>query len=367
MKKKVFHIISRFDVGGAERVAMNIAAGGDDVTEHHIVELFRAQSPFTDAIIAELSEKGIHYHRSSLPVLFHWHYLAERIIACLFPLRMLYLWLRYRPDVIHTHTEMPDMAVWLSLRLMPWIRVRLVRTIHNTVLWSGMGIIGPRVERFMQQHYANVAISPNVQESYYDHYGERPEIIYNGVAPVPQQHYEGIVPGKVNVCFAGRFEHQKGIDVLCDIIRSMADDKRYHFHVFGSGSQQRIVDQQLHGLQDVTVCPPLQNIAAYMSSFDYLLMPSRHEGLSILAIEASMNGLPLLVNRIAGLIDVLPTDWQLSVADNNLDEWLHLFRDILPSSDHTAAVVAAHHFALSHFSLQQMQKQYTQMYLTLNH
>ncbi len=362
MKKKVFHIVARFNVGGSERVAMNIAAGGDGASEQHIVELYRANSQFTTAIIDELKRSGIRYHRSWLPVLFHWHYLVERIIACLFPLRMLWLWLRYRPDIIHSHTEMPDMAVWLSLRLMPWMRVRLVRTIHNTVLWTGMEIIGPKVERFMQQHRANVAISPNVQQTYYENYGERPEIIYNGVAPVPQQHYEGIVAGKINVCFAGRFEHQKGIDVLCRIICSLSDDDRYHFHVFGSGRLQNMVDQQLANLANATVRPPLHGISAYMSSFDYLLMPSRHEGLSILAIEASMNGLPLIINHCAGLTDTLPADWPLAVNDNDINQWQHIFRNVLPTIDRQRLVREARAFATEHFSVQQMQCQYNAIY-----
>ena len=37
--KRVFHIISHFDMGGAERVAVNIAKSGNPDIEYHIVEL----------------------------------------------------------------------------------------------------------------------------------------------------------------------------------------------------------------------------------------------------------------------------------------------------------------------------------------
>ena len=37
--KTVFHIISRLDVGGAERVAINIAMSEHRDYRHHIVEL----------------------------------------------------------------------------------------------------------------------------------------------------------------------------------------------------------------------------------------------------------------------------------------------------------------------------------------
>ena len=52
--KKVFHIISHFDVGGAERVAVNIAKSKTADMEYHVVELVRARSLFTRVFIREL-------------------------------------------------------------------------------------------------------------------------------------------------------------------------------------------------------------------------------------------------------------------------------------------------------------------------
>ena len=359
---EIFHIISHIDLGGAERVAVSIAKSQTDGYIHHIVEVQRGRGGYTQEMLAELRQAGIRVHRSWLPVVWHWHYLVERIISCLFPLRMLWLWLRYRPDVVHTHTEMPDMAVWLSLRLFPFINVKVVRTIHNTRLWTGMTWIGPRVENFMQRRNANVAISEGVCKAYMKQYGGvAPTIIYNGVAPVEQKSYLGIVPGKTNILFAGRFEEQKGIATLCEIVKALKDDDRYFFHIFGAGTQQSLVDG-ISSLSNVAVHPPLPNVSTVMASFDYLIMPSLHEGLSILAIEASMNGLPLMVNRCMGLIDTLPSDWSLAVDGNDLDQWLHLFRDILPRTNRQACIKSAMAYATEHFSIEKMQREYTKVY-----
>ena len=358
--KRVFHIISRFDVGGAEAVAINIAKTANDQYEHHIVELQRGHSRYSKTIISDLKQKGIAYHRSPFPIYFHLHYYVDRLISVLFPLRFLLLWLRYRPEVVHTHTEMPDMALWLSLRMFPFIKVEVVRTIHNTVLWSGMEIVGPRVERFMQSRGANVAISPNVQRTYCERYGQLPSVIYNGVTPVAQQTYEGLVRGKINICFAGRFELQKGISVLCEIVKRLGDDSRFHFHIFGSGSMQGEIDG-IRLLPDVTVNPPLHGLPAYLASFDYLIMPSLHEGLSILALEASINGLPLIANSCDGLSDTLPADWPLTVTDNSLEQWMRLF-DRLPSVDRQTLAEQAYEYVDAHFSLERMQEEYHNIY-----
>lgn len=354
---RIFHIISRLDVGGAERVAIDIASSRSGA-EHHIVELMRGRGAYAEATVREVRQRGITLHRAALPVVWRWHYTFERLTATLFPLRMAWLWLRWRPDIVHCHTEMPDLAVWLSLTLCPWIRPRVVRTIHNTRLWDGLPSIARRVEPFMQSRRANIAISPNVADAYAAIYGERPPIIYNGVAPVAQRPYPGIVAGKVNVCFAGRFEEQKGVAMLVGIIRTLAADSRYHFHIFGSGRQQTLVDT-LRPLPNVTINPPLPGLAAYLASFDYLLMPSEHEGLSILAIEASMNGLPILASHCAGLIDTLPPDWPLVATTH--DEWLRLFHDTLPSRDtdaHSLLAAKAKAYAMEHFSLETMQRGY---------
>lgn len=367
MKRRVFHIISRLDVGGAERVAISIAQSPTEGYEYHIVELLRASSPFTSQIIAELNAKGIRLHRSHIPVFFHWHYLLERIIALLFPLRFLFLWLRWHPHIIHTHTEMPDVATYASLTLMPWIRCKIVRTIHNTVLWTGMTVLGTRVESFMQKRGANIAISPNVQQSYARRFGDAPPIIYNGVDAVEQNRYDGLVEGKQNILFAGRLEKQKGIDVLVEIIKSLRNDERYHFHVFGSGTLQGYVEAELCSLSNVSMLPPLHALSEKLASFDYLIMPSLHEGLSILSLEASANGLPVLANDCAGLADTLPSDWQLLVHNNDMHQWLSLFRDVLPQVDREQLSQKSKQYVGTHFSIAKMQREYEEVYAAKVH
>ena len=360
--KRVFHIITHFDVGGAERVAMNIARSQTPDYEYHVVEVVRAHGAFTKQMIAELEQAGISYHRSPFPE-FHFHFMAERLAACLFPLRFLWLWWRYRPQVVHSHTEVPDLATWLTFHCLPWLRksCQVVRTIHNTQLWTGLKRTGQRVERFFQSQQANVAISASVQQCYEDAYGEQPPIIYNGVSPVRQQPYPKLVAGKVNILFAGRFEPQKGIATLIDIIRE-ADVAKYHFHLVGDGTLRPLIESRLRGLPHVSVRQAVYGLSSYLASFDYLLMPSVFEGLSILSIEAAMNHLPVIANDCLGLHDTLPPDWALTVHDNSQDDYRRLFREVLPTCSRTELTAQAHAFAQAHFSLEQMQRSYEQVY-----
>ena len=362
-RKIVFHIISHLDVGGAERVAINIAESPTEGIAYHVVELIRAHSDFTDVLIKELRDHNITYHRGWIPEI-HFHYLFERLAALTFPLWFLWLFLKYKPQVLHSHTEMPDLSIYCFFRLFPWAlkRCKIVRTIHNTRLWTGMQRTGRRIEAFFIRQNANIAISEAVKSNYQEHYHDSPPIIYNGVAPVIQQPYPHLKTDKTNILFAGRFEEQKGIDTLIGIIKSQKDNSCCYFHIIGGGSLEAVLTEQLAECSNVSICKPLFNLASYMASFDFLLMPSRFEGLSILSLEASFNGLPAIINACPGLYETLPEDWPLRVEHNDINQYIHLFSDVLPTINRQHLKDMARLFAENNFSMKHMQENYEKLY-----
>ena len=362
-KVRVFHFISHFDLGGAERVAVSIAKSGTGGIEYHVVEMMRGRSAITSEFVNELQEAGIVCHRSLVPDI-RWHFVVERLTALFFPLRFLWIWLRWHPDVIHSHTELPDLCTVAAMKAMPWIakRCRVVRTIHNNRLWTGQALLGKICERFFILHNSNIAISESVRLSYSDRYGSVPPIIHNGVGEPRRRTYERLCPGKINVVFAGRFESQKGIDTLVDVVRSLAGDNRYHFHVFGDGSLGDMLRDTVGSQANVSINPPLFGLSSYLGSFDFMFMPSEFEGLSIVAIEASMSRLPNIINSCPGLEEILPADWPLKVSKNDRASYLRLFRDFIPTCRREELGNKAQDFARIHFSVEKMQQDYEKVY-----
>ena len=49
---RIFHIITHFDIGGAERVAVNIAKSQTTGIEYHLVEVVRGNGEFSQSMIA---------------------------------------------------------------------------------------------------------------------------------------------------------------------------------------------------------------------------------------------------------------------------------------------------------------------------
>ena len=420
---RTFHLITHFSLGGAERVAANIAESQTHGMEYHVVEIMRGRTAYTPKFIAELEQAGVRCHRSWMPDV-SFHFLFERIAALLFPLRMLYIMLRWRPDVIHTHTETPDLALYVFSRMFPRMlrRVKIVRTIHNTRLWTGLPRTAQWVEAFFKSNNANIAISDSVRDSYAERFGEVPPIINNGVAEVEQKDYfntstpQGVhlsqvhqqhlntstfntqhstnlntstfntqhstnlntsarllplararTPQHLNILFAGRLEPQKGVVVLCEVLKMLAGDARYHFTIAGNGSQRTLVEQTLADIAssgkplNAQLVPPIFGLAGYMQSFDYLFMPSEFEGLSMLSMEASLNRLPVIANACPGLADTLPADWALLAHNNSLNDYRRIF-DLLPTADHNALTQRAYDFAKDRFSVRTMQERYEARY-----
>ena len=398
---RTFHLITHFSLGGAERVAANIAESQTPGMEYHVVEIMRGRTAYTPKFIAELEQAGVRCHRSWMPDV-SFHFLFERIAALLFPLRMLYIMLRWRPDVIHTHTETPDLALYVFSRLFPFMlrRVKIVRTIHNTRLWTGLPRTAQWVETFFKSLGANIAISDSVRDSYAERFGEVPPIINNGVAEVEQKDYFNTqqttnlntstpplgfcrlpeqehlnisnlntsTPQHLNILFAGRLEPQKGVVVLCEVLKMLAGDARYHFTIAGDGSQRTLVEQTLADIAsagkplNAQLVPPIFGLAGYMQSFDYLFMPSEFEGLSMLSMEASLNRLPVIANACPGLADTLPADWALLAHNNSIDDYRHIFNELLPTADHAALAQRAYDFAKDRFSVRTMQERYEARY-----
>ena len=411
---RTFHLITHFSLGGAERVAANIAESQTHGMEYHVVEIMRGRTAYTPKFIAELERAGVHCHRSWMPDV-SFHFLFERIAALLFPLRMLYIMLRWHPDVIHTHTETPDLALYVFSRMFPRMlrRVKIVRTIHNTRLWTGLPRTAQWVEAFFKSNNANIAISDSVRDSYAERFGEVPPIINNGVAEVEQKDYfntstpQGVhlsqvhqqhlntstfntqhstnlntstfntqhstnlntsTPQHLNILFAGRLEPQKGVVVLCEVLKMLAGDARYHFIIAGDGSQRTLVEQTLADIAssgkplNAQLVPPIFGLAGYMQSFDYLFMPSEFEGLSMLSMEASLNRLPVIANACPGLADTLPADWALLAHNNSLNDYRRIFNELLPTADHDALTQRAYDFAKDRFSVRTMQERYEARY-----
>ena len=358
MKKTIFHIITDFDLGGAEVVAANICKNKNSEFKYHLIAVVNSKNDYAQTFMKSMESIGVVCHRSFCS--------NNKLGIILFPFWFLFLFFRYKPIIVHSHTEVPDLSTYMFNFFFGWLpswrKVKIVRTIHNTELWTDWKVIGRRVEKLFHKKEANVSISISVQQSYKRNYGDYTPIIYNGVETKRQIPFKQIELNKINILFAGRFEEQKGIDQLVKILAKFKNDSRFFFHIVGNGSKLHEIKNVMTGMNNGRFYNRIFNLSAYLASFDYLLMPSNFEGLVLVSLEASMAKTPVMVNMSCpGLNETIPRNWPLAVQHNDINQWYSLI-DSLDKQDEKALGETSYNFVKSRFTVERMQKEYEELY-----
>lgn len=355
--KHIFHVITSLDLGGAERVAINLSKSENKSLKFHLVEVVRGNSDFTSKLIEEINQEHIFIHRG-LPF-------GRKVSILLFPLVFIFRYIRWRPVIIHTHTEIPDLSIFLFFRMFSLFRLsaKLVRTLHNTELWNKWGKLGARVEPFYKKRATIVSISLSVSRNYTKEYGtfDMP-LIFNGVEEVKQCAFEGIDKTKINILFAGRLNYQKGINQLIQVVSNFVGDKRFDFYIIGAGEESEKLKKVFSAAPNVKLRAKIYNLAIYLHSFDYVFLPSNFEGLALLPIEASLAKTPCIINSCPGLKDTLPYDWPLKVHNNSVEDFISIFESLPYRTDREFLALEAYRYAKEYFSIENMQKHYEELY-----
>lgn len=354
----IFQIITSLELGGAERVAIDIAKSKSLKNQYIIFEVVRNDSKFSNELKLELRKNNIRYYCSPFK--------NKKIALCLFWSWFIWKYISLKPNIIHVHTEIPDLALWIFRKfswIIFWIRPKYIRTIHNTKLWTSWKQIGKIVEKYYKRNECNVAISKSVQESYVESYGGTyPPIIYNGTSEVKQKLFSGIKRNRINILFAGRLEYQKGVDELITIIKALKDDNRFFFHIIGDGSMKEKLLETIKDFDNAALYSKIYGLSSYLNSFDYLFMPSNFEGLGLMSIEASLAKTPSIINNCIALNETLPQDWPLKVNNNNIDDYIKIFEEEIFKLHYNTLQEKAYKYAKQKFSLEIMQNKYEELY-----
>ena len=371
---KIFQLISSIQLGGAEIVAFNLSEFCNTKSptsfEFIVVELYQTNDHYSIQKKKELQSKNIRIislgHRN------------KTISFLICPFMLFYHLLIEKPDIIHSHTDEPDFVLSITKRLFSFLHInfpKIVRTIHNTVLWPNHHKLGRFVENGFIDEWI-VGVSDCALQSYHDlrnrynlNIPQNLSIIYNGcVVPRKTEHSFAINNQKINIAFCGRFEEQKGIDILIERIKEI--NKRFKddfiFHVIGKGTYQNEVLKLAKVNPNVIVYDSVPNVSEKLYAFDFLIMPSRFEGLVLISIEASYSNVPVIAAIAPGLSETLPINWPLLFQLDNENELVTLFENIKGRKyDLESLKNQAYLYVSSKFSHSSMIEAYSELYLKI--
>ena len=216
---------------------------------------------------------------------------------------------KVRPDLVLTYTIKPNIYGGLSCRM-----ARIPYAVNITGLGSAIEN-GGWLRRFVLALYKPALKGARVV--FFENAGNRDSLVSAGVVPegrdvvlngagvnlkdYPYQPYPQ--EGPVRFLFVGRVMHEKGVDELFAAAKRMKQEfgNRVEFHIVGSFEEacKPVMDEleqsgvvRYHGYQ-----PDMKPFYAMASC---VVLPSYHEGMSNVLLEAAASGRPLITSDIPG-------------------------------------------------------------------
>lgn len=373
-RPRVLQVTTHLALGGAEAVAATLQRTLQDQCDFGLFAVHgQSGDSIGRALEEELRQRRIPFFRGTpLPL--------KRGGAVPAALALAQAVRTFRPDIIHLHAEHAELtaALWQRFLAARNASPVLVRTVHNAIFWRSWPRLGRWCERQLQA--AAVACVSNAAAQEFARHragsGARPPLAAPRVIPnavtLPTQPPRGAPrePHRLRVLAAGRFEPQKGLDVLLRAVphTPLPEGVRAELIVHGRGSQ----DEALRALAAtapvtwrVEIAPPLENLAAHLREFDVVVIPSRFEGLGLLSLEATHAGLPVVATQAPGLSETLPPEhpW-LAVPDDPRALAAALADALRCIEKWTPAVQAAQAWGAKRFSPSVMKRDYWQLYST---
>jgi len=229
-------------------------------------------------------------------------------------------------DVVHMHSSLHGNEVWAATAARLAGVGTIVCTYHCLpgVESRRRRLAMSAMHRLLSVH--GITVSTAVHEGIRKHYLMPPGYltqITNGVddpgLPVPGPGWQ---PGSpMTVAVISRLSPEKGIDVFVRALALLAPTAQVSAVVVGDGDELEPLKQQAREL-GVEAWMAFVGYAAdavrLLPTFDLVVIPSRTEGLSLVAVEACAAGRPIIASAIGGLLELVhdgENGWLVPVED----------------------------------------------------
>ncbi|MCA8965836.1 MAG: glycosyltransferase, partial [Planctomycetes bacterium] len=220
-----------------------------------------------------------------------------------------------RPDVVHTHTSK---AGWIGRRAARAVGVPCVaHTFHGLVLRDYFGALGSWWLRRLERRLARrtdllFAVSASCREELVElgvAAAERIAVLSPAV-PLPAALPRGEARRQLDIdgqdrraVFVGRDAPVKRLE---HFVAAIAAAPAWSGDVVGLGAWPAALEAHVHRAAGrLRLCGPDPQIAQKLAAYDALVLPSRREGLPLVAIEAFAAGVPVVGYDVPGVGDAL--------------------------------------------------------------
>lgn len=233
---------------------------------------------------------------------------------------------RTRPDIVHLHSTFAGVFGRLALlALWPWRRPKVVYCPHAFAFLMATSSTQKRIYGLVEWlltplTHAFVCVSAYERDKA-RHAGlsaRKLHLIYNGVPPVSNSTATRPSKGVIQAVFVGRFDRQKGFDVLHKAMQQLQGI--VHLTAIGAPVHGAAMPVAADNITYTGWLKP-HEVRTHLQTADVLVLPSRWEGFAMVPLEAMANGLAVLASDACSLPEavldgktghVFPTDdWEV--------------------------------------------------------
>lgn len=210
----------------------------------------------------------------------------------------------FQPDVVHAHD--PGAVLWLYQRAARRRRPLLL-TAHVVLRQHAPELLG-NARRFAESADWVTGVSADVVDdvlSFAPSVRDRISLVPNGL-PAPDGVMDPVLDGPARFLCIGRLVRQKGFDIALEamaLIKERHDDVL--LEIVGEGPeagalQEMILSRGLSGQVTMLGRVERDRIGALLGRSTAVLLPSRWEGLPLVALEAAFMGRPVIAADAPG-------------------------------------------------------------------
>ena len=220
-------------------------------------------------------------------------------------------------DIMHFHSMFPAILFW------PFEKIPRVLTFHGLHIRKYDFVSQPiksALRRWVKNEFVrrfDACIVLNESDRHYmtkllynNSYVNKLYVVPNAVmldekqlADMPKVEF---AEDTLNLLVVARYDFPKGIDVLLDMVKEVKiKEVDWHIHFIGDEPVHQIVERYLGmGVKCISYIGETNQPYAWMKAADYLLLPSRWEGLPMVVLEALELGTKVIAADTANVNDL---------------------------------------------------------------
>ena len=329
--RKIAFVLPNFQAGGAERVMLTVASNLDRNRFEPLIIVFNDAGPLKNIIAADVQVISLQSQRVGLGIF--------KFIKAMH---------KYRPAIAISTMAHLNMTVLLAKPFLPKSSIIVREAVtpsyfsdypfKKMVLIAAYHILYPFADRILSPTKLVFEEMP----AFLKLRSKKFRRVFNPVNindKNPNKNLREALarPDQRLFVGAGRLVGQKGFDRLIEILKNWKNSDDWRLVILGDGPDLNKLQQMIDsaGLPQITLAGFEANPCRYFAVADVFLLPSRHEGLPNVALEALATGAPVIAMNSAGGIGEIAAEagaGSVKVAQT-MDEFLTLMNDVKPQID----------------------------------